>query len=173
MTEPFDQFLYDRLDAESDNHAPTSETMPKVHPRHLFPEWYDGWDTCAEVAARISAERQPVSDEDLASIFADAIEASHARNPTIPDGQHIIAGLRAVRAAITSQAPVLPEWQEYPEIEEALNDSSGVVTLRMTLGGWEASYRFYDDPESPTASGVRMVDALLAAIEAAKENTNE
>jgi hypothetical protein len=102
MSEPFDQALYDRLDAEADNHAPISENMPKVHRRHIFTEWYDGWDACAEVAARISTERKPVIDEDLASIFADAIEASHTRNPARPDGQHIISGIRAVRAAIES-----------------------------------------------------------------------
>jgi hypothetical protein len=88
----------------------------------------DLWAEAADMAARISAERQQddgldavggfspqatypvdiaferqqvtVSDEGLASIFADAIECSHTRNPARPDGQHIIAGIRAVRTAI-------------------------------------------------------------------------
>lgn len=59
-TPPFDMSLYDAVMAEADSHAPTSEGMPNVHQRHIFTEWYDGWDTCAEVAARISSERQPV-----------------------------------------------------------------------------------------------------------------
>jgi hypothetical protein len=60
MTDPFDQSLYDQLEAEADNYEPNSENMPTVHRRHIFSAWYAGWDSCAEVAARISAERQPV-----------------------------------------------------------------------------------------------------------------
>jgi hypothetical protein len=126
-----DQDLYDRLDAEADNHAPNlTQPMSATMQRHTFPDWYAGWDTCADVAARISAERHQddgldavggfspqatypvdiaferhqvtVSDEELARVFADAIEASHSRNPAIPDGRHIIAGIRAVRAALES-----------------------------------------------------------------------
>ena len=81
----YDQSLYDAVMAE----APDN------------PYERDLWAEAVDMAARISAERRPVSDEDLASIFADAIEASHTRNPARPDGQHIISGLRAVRAAIT------------------------------------------------------------------------
>ena len=51
----------------------------------------------------------PVSDEELASIFADAIEDAHTRNPARPDGQHIIAGIRAVRVAIEAAKETINE----------------------------------------------------------------
>jgi hypothetical protein len=90
-----DQDLYDRVMAE--------EEEPEIQDESAH-DWWMGYRCGADRSARISAERQqvPVSDEELASIFADAIEAAYTRNPSETDGQHIIAGIRAVRAAINT-----------------------------------------------------------------------
>jgi hypothetical protein len=93
-----DDELYDRLEAEADNHAPTSENMPTAHRRYIFSAWYAGWDMCAEVAARISAERQqvPVSDEEAKEILI-----AHLRYIEYPESEEQqMQAVRAVRAAI-------------------------------------------------------------------------
>lgn len=57
---------------------------------------------------QLPSERVPaVSDEELACIFADAIEAEHNQSPATTQtqlGQQIIVGIRAVRAALTAAA---------------------------------------------------------------------
>jgi hypothetical protein len=144
MTEPFDRDLYSRVMADMTGYGDT--THYALGHRH-------GYEESANVAARISAERQPVSDEELASIFADAIEAAYTRNPSETDGQHIIAGIRAVRAAIAPQVPVISDGWQVDHAACCLTRVADQRDIHRTGSNWMA--------------------ALTAAIEAAKETTNE
>jgi hypothetical protein len=122
-----DQDLYDRVMAARTGHGDT--THYALGHRHGYEEaakaaahisaerqqaqaasdpesWHRGY-RAGYKRRQSKSERQPVpvSDEELAVIFADAIEAEHRVSPaTTQDqlGQQIIAGIRAVRAAINA-----------------------------------------------------------------------
>jgi hypothetical protein len=149
-----DDELYDRLEAEADNHAPTSENMPTAHRRYIFSAWYAGWDMCAEVAARISAERQPVpvSDEELARIYDEA-KYQYGRDESKGHVDSHIAGIRAVRAALGPAVPVIPGGWQVDHAACCLTRVADQRDIHRTGSNWMA--------------------ALTAAIEAAKEATND
>ncbi len=180
MSKPFDDTLYDAINARMEESRPVSESMPNVDPQHIFPEWFDGWGRCAEVAAeesaRIAARTQPVpSDEELLRIFdkswnEDVVRQTRARYSHINNEEARLAGIRAVRAALVQPAmPLIPE-------------GLGVQITRDWTGGvWHARLRGRGKPRymgeerlvSYQSEGDTMMEALNAAIAAAQGATNE
>ena len=145
--QPFDHGLYDAVMAK--------ELEPIG--AHAGERYYaEGYKQAAKYAARLAAERVPVSDEELLDIFVRSRNEYFAA--TISD-DHVacdLAGIRAVRAAIAPQ-PVIPERLDHVEIE------------KMDDGGWRCVTHWAGSLYRHDFFGATPFDALTAACEAAKD----
>jgi hypothetical protein len=164
MTEPFDQPLYDRVMAEEPE-FPYAIELAEPRTQSV---WRRGYIKAARIAARIAAERhQPVSDNALWGIYHAAYCKARFHPDSNPDdlvpgeveANAIMAGIRAVRAAIGTAVPSIPEGWELNNI------SSGIANGEVDYGAALTNGNRVEFGYGPT-----WLDALNAAIEAAKEN---
>ena len=102
----------------------------------------------------------PDQIEAVARAIADAIDEQDSR--VVLDDMPAIA--RDAIAAYEANRHV-PEWQTDPRIEHALLDSSGTLTLWMTLGGWDAQLVHPVSRVIRQGTGPTIADAIQNALE--------
>jgi hypothetical protein len=168
MTEPFDQPLYDRVMAEEPE-FPYAIELAEPRTQSV---WRRGYIKAARIAARISAERQPpVSDDSYRRIAAYANAVIGDSYPFRSDEPEDVAEAVRMGKAIHKRATELfpttlgPAVPVIPEGWELNNISSGIANGEVDYGAALANGNRIEFGYGPT-----WLDALTAAIEAAKED---
>lgn len=147
----FDQDLYDRL--------------MRLATVGLGEQAQVGYRLAATNAARIAAERQPVSDEELITAAELALEII---NPHIIATRKVVPCElmeRAISKALTALAP----GPSVPVIPD------GSFDMHFELDGVEEAEPFWSCwlNEDHRGTGQKWIDALIAAIAAAKDNDHD